>query len=368
MISFELSEEQQLISDMLTSFSREELAPKARDIDEAGAISQDLLDAGWELGLISATIPEAHGGSGETRSPVTSAIILEQLGYGCASVATAIMAASSFIQPIVDFGTDEQRSEYLPLFTGDFHAAAMALQEPHFTFDVVDMKTTATQKGDTWVLNGAKRLVPLGEKASHFLVIAKSGDGKGLASIGAYIVPRDAVGLTIESESGHQGLKPVQTSKLTLSNVEVPAKNVLGGAGGIDGRRLINTVRLGGAALAVGVANAAKDSAIPYAQDRVAFGEPIGRKQSIAFMISDMHSDCEAMRWMVWRAASELENGADATKSTALAKDYVNRHALRTADNALQVFGGHGFIRELPLEMWLRNARTLTLLEGPVAV
>lgn len=368
MITFELSEEQQLISDMLTSFSREELAPKARDIDEAGEISQDVLNAGWDLGLISATIPEAHGGSGETRSPITSAIILEQLGYGCASVATAVMASSSFIQPIVDFGTEEQKTEYLPLFTGDYHAAAMAIQEPHFSFDVVDMKTTAQKKGDGYVLNGTKRLVPLGASASHFMVIARTDEAKGLANIAAFIVPRDAKGLTIEAESGHQGLKAVQTSSLTLENVEVAAKDVVGGEAGIDGRRLINTVRLGGAALALGVACAAKDVAIPYAQERVAFGEPIGRKQSIAFMISDIHSDCEAMRWMVWRAASELENGLDATKSTTLAKDYVNRHALKCADNALQVFGGHGFIRELPLEMWLRNTRTLTLLEGPVAV
>ncbi len=368
MITFELTEEQQLISDMLTSFARDEMAPKARDIDEASEIPQDILTAGWDLGLVSATIPEALGGSGGERSPITSAIILEKLGYGCASIATSIMAPSLFVQPIVDFGTDDQQSEYLSLFTGDYHAASMALQEPHFTFDVVDMKTTAEKNGDSWVINGVKRLVPLGTTASHFLVIARTGKDKGLANIDAFIVPRDAKGLTIENESGTQGLKPVATSSLTFDSVEVPAKDRLGGDAGIDGRRLINTVRLGGAALALGVARAATDFAIPYARDRVAFGEPIGKKQSIAFMLSDMHSDCEAMRWMLWKAASQLENGDDATKATTLAKDCINRLALRVADNALQVFGGHGYIRELPLEMWLRNARTLTLLEGPVAV
>jgi alkylation response protein AidB-like acyl-CoA dehydrogenase len=368
MITFELTEEQQLISDMLTSFARDEMAPKARDIDEAGEIPQDILKAGWDLGLVSATIPEAHGGSGTERSPITSAIILEKLGYGCASIATSIMASSLFVQPIVDFGTDDQKSEYLGLFTGDYHAASMALQEPHFTFDVIDMKTTATKKGDNWVINGVKRLVPLGATASHFLVIARNGKDKGLANIDAFIVPRDIAGLTIEDESGTQGLKPVATSSLTFDKVEVPGKDRLGGDAGIDGRRLINTVRLGGAALAIGVAHAATDLAIPYARDRVAFGEPIGKKQSIAFMLSEMHSDVEAMRWMLWKASSQLENNEDATKATTLAKDYINRLALRVSDNALQVFGGHGFIRELPLEMWLRNARTLTLLEGPVAV
>jgi alkylation response protein AidB-like acyl-CoA dehydrogenase len=368
MITFELTEEQQLINDMLISFARDELAPKARDFDEAGEIPQEMLNAGWELGLVSATIPEAHGGSGGERSPITSVIILENLGYGCASVATAIMASSSFVQPIVDFGTEEQKLEYLPLFTGNYHAASLAIQEPHFTFDPVDMKTTATKDGDDWVLSGQKRLVPLGPTASHFLVLARTGEEKGLANLDAFIVPRDAKGLTIEDESGTQGLKPVATSSLNFDSVKVPGKDRLGGETGIDGRRLLNTVRLGGAALALGVACAAKDIAIPYARDRVAFGEPIGKKQSIAFMLSDIHSDCEAMRWMIWRAASDLENNLDATKSTTLAKDYVNRHALKCADNALQVFGGHGFIRELPLEMWLRNARTLTLIEGPVAV
>jgi alkylation response protein AidB-like acyl-CoA dehydrogenase len=368
MITFELSEEQQLISDMLTGFARDEMAPRGREVDDAGEIPQDIISAGWELGLVSATIPEAYGGSGGDRSPVTSAIILEQLGQGCASMATAIMASSSFVQPLVDFGTEQQKQEYLGLFTGDYHAAAMALQEPQFAFDVVDMRTTAENKGDTWVINGAKRLVPLGATASHFLVIARSGKDKGLANIDGFIVPRDAKGLTIEDESGTQGLKPLAMSKLTFDHVEVAAKDHLGGDAGIDGRRLINSVRLGGAALALGIARAATDLAIPYARERVAFGEPIGKKQAIAFMLADMHSDCEAMRWMLWKAASALENNEDATKVTTLAKDYINRLALPVTDNALQVFGGHGFISELPLEMWFRNVRTLTLLEGPAAV
>lgn len=368
MITFELSEEQQLICDMLNGFARDEMAPRAREVDDAEEIPQDILDAGWELGLVASAIPESYGGAGGERSPVTSALILEALGQGCASMATAIMAPSSFVQPIVDFGTEAQKQEYLPLFTGDYHAATMALQEPHFAFDVIDMRTRAEQKGGTWVITGAKRLVPLGATASHFLVIARTGSDKGLANIDAFIVPREVKGLTTTDESGTQGLKPVAMSSLKFDNVEVPAKDRLGGEAGIDGRRLINTVRVGGAALAVGIARAATDLAIPYARERVAFGEPIGKKQSIAFMLADMHSDCEAMRWMLWKAASALENNEDATKATVLAKDYINRLALPVTDNALQVFGGHGFISELPLEMWFRNTRTLTLLEGPVAV
>lgn len=367
MISFALNEEQELIRDMLASFSRDELAPKARDADENAAITDDILAAGWELGLATSQIPEEFGGAGGERSPITNTIILEELGYGCASFASAIMSPSQFIQPLIDFGTRDQKREYLPMFTGsEFHTANIALQEPHFTFDPVDMKTHAENKNGNWIINGRKSLIPLGEKSSHFLVIARTSAEKGLKYIDAFIIPKDAKGLTITPGSGTQGLHALPMAAIELDNVEVPPTARLGGDTGIDGRRLINTLRVGTAALSVGVAHAATDYAIPYAREREAFGEVIGKKQAIAFMLSDMYSEVECMRWMVWKAASTLEQGHDATKETTLAKNYVSRRAVKVVDDALQVFGGHGFIRDLPLEMWLRNVRTLTVLEGPV--
>jgi alkylation response protein AidB-like acyl-CoA dehydrogenase len=174
--------------------------------------------------------------------------------------------------------------------------------------------------------------------------------------------------LTIEgAPEKTMGLKPVPKAKLTLTNVVVPHADRLGEGQGIDGRRLINTLRLANSALCVGLAKAVLDASVPYAKQRVAFGEPIAKRQAIAFKLSEMHSEIEAMRWLVWKAASQLDQNGDATKATTLAQHYANKNCVLIADNGVQIFGGHGYIRDLPLEMWMRNARTLTVLEGIVA-
>lgn len=369
MISFELAEEQVMIREALQAFAAEVLTPGARDIDEAGTMPDDVIQKGWEFGLIAASIPEVYGGGG-ARSCLTNAVALEALGGGCASQAAAIMAPGQFTGALIDFGTAEQKAAYLPLFTGTTPvAASLAIQESQFGFAAEAQRTVATRKGNGWLVNGEKRLVPLGDRAEHFLVLAGDPDLKGLSAVSAFIVPRDTPGLTVSPEAGTQGLKPLPKSKISLKDVELPGSARLGGDGGIDAARLISQARVGAAALAVGLSRQATDFAIPYARERVAFGEPIGKKQSIAFMLADMHIECETMRLMVWKAASLLEhNDPAALKAAVLAQDYVRRKAVKIADDALQIFGGHGFIRDLPLEMWLRNARALTLGDGPVSV
>lgn len=369
MITFELTKEQTLIQKTAREFAAGELKDIARDCDESSEVPLKILDKAWEMGLANAAVPEDYDGIGMARSAVTSALICEELAYGCASIATAIMAPSAFIQPVIDFGSDDQKARYLPPYGGEkFAAAALAIQEPHFTFDVTDMQTVARQEGDNWILNGVKRLVPFGGSAGHFLVIAKMGEQTGLAHIGAFIVPGDAKGLTVAAEREKtMGLKPLPMARITLDNVIVPKADCLGGDKGIDGRRLINTIRVANGAICVGLSRAVLDASIPYAKDRVAFGEPIAKRQAIAFMLSEMHAEIDAMRWMVWKAASQLDQNGDATKAAALAQHYVNKNSVLIADNGVQIFGGHGYIRDLPLEMWLRNARTLTVMEGLVA-
>lgn len=369
MITFELTKEQTLIQKTAKEFAAGELRDIARDCDESSEIPKKVLDKAWEMGLANAAVPESYDGIGMARSVVTSALICEELGYGCASIAAAIMAPSTFIQPIIDFGTDDQKAKYLPLYSGEkFAAAAAALHEPNFTFDVTNLKTVAKQEGNEWVLNGVKRLVPFGNIANHFLVIAKMGDQTGLANIGAFIVPKDAKGVAIDTEPEKtMGLKPLPKAKIILDNVIVPDDDRLGNAKGIDGRRLINTIRVANSAICVGLSKAVLDASVPYAKERVAFGEPIAKRQAIAFMLSEMHAEIESMRWMVWKAASQLDQNSDATKATTLAQHYVNKNCVIIADNGVQIFGGHGYIRDLPLEMWLRNACTLTVMEGVVA-
>ena len=370
MISFAPTEEQEVVRDTLRSFAEEKIRPRAREADEASALPEDLLASVWQLGLTNTQIPEAYGGGGEARSPVTHALVLEELAWGDAALAVAAVSPGLFAFPILDQGTEEQKRAYLPLFCGSaFHAASLAVVEPAPVFDPFGLRTLAEPKGsDSWVLSGSKSFVPLGDRASHFLVLARAGHGNGASRLEAFIVPRDAEGLTISGPEKNLGLRALPTHGLQLERVEVPAGDRLGGEAGCDVARILAHGRVGLAAVMLGLSRAVLEYAIPYAKDRHAFDQAIAQKQAIAFMLSDMAIETDAMRWMVWKAASELESGADATRSAHLARAYAARQAMKIADNGIQVLGGHGFIREHPVELWYRSARTLGVLEGTAAL
>lgn len=367
MISFGPTEEQEVVREAMREFAGQVLRPLARGCDESESLPAELLQQVWELGLTTTQIPEAFGGAGEERSPVTNVLVLEELAHGDAALAMAAASPSLFANAILDHGTDEQKAKYLPLFAEEaFHAASLALVEPGPVFDVLNLRTKAEPKGDGFVLSGQKTLVPLADRASHFLVLARNDAQDGFEGIEAFIVPRDADGLTVGEAEKSLGLKGLPTAGLALDRVEVPAADRLGGARGFDARRLIAASRTATSAVMVGVSRAVLEYAIPYAKDREAFGEAIAKKQAIAFMLSDMRIEVDAMRWLVWKAASHLERGLDATRAAHVARVYCAREAMKIADNGLQVLGGHGFIREHPVEMWYRNARTLGVVEGSV--
>jgi alkylation response protein AidB-like acyl-CoA dehydrogenase len=368
-ISFGPTEEQEVARDALREFAKSALRPVARSCDEASAPSDALLEEAWQLGLTSTQIPEAYGGGGEPRSPVTNAIVLEELAFGDAGLALAALAPSLFAMPLVEFGTEAQRRAFLPRFCGDRYAAgSLALVEPGPAFDPIGLRAKAERKGDGWVLSGTKCFVPMADRAEHFLVLARNGGGEGLDGACAFIVPRGAAGLTISAPEKRLGLRALPTSTLELERVELPADARLGGENGLDARRLVNLSRTALAAVQVGLSRAVMEYAIPYAKDREAFGEAIARKQAIAFALAEMRIETDAMRWLVWKAASRLERGEDATREAHLARLYCARQAMKIADDGVQVLGGHGFIREHPVEMWYRNARTLGVLEGTVLV
>ncbi len=371
MISFGPTEEQEVVREAMREFAEQVLRPAAREADEAESLPEALLQQVWELGLVGTQLPEAYGGAGEARSPLTNALILEELGWGDVSLALAALSPALFAFPVADFGTESQKQKYLPAFCGErFQAASLAWIEPSPTFDPTALRTTAEAKGDGFVLRGRKRVVPLGDRASHFLVLARntSRAGDGLAALDAFIVPRDARGLRISDPEKHLGLRALPTVGLDLEGVEVSAEEVLGGEQGVDVRALLASTRTARAALLVGLSRAVMEYAIPYAKDRHAFDEAIAQKQAIAFMLSDMQIETEATRWLTWKAASHLERGLDATRPAVFAAEYAAEQAMKIADNGLQVLGGHGFIREHPVEMWYRNARTLGVLEGTVAL
>ena len=351
----------------MRDFAKDMIRPQARDCDEEAEVPREFLEEMWQLGLTSTQIPESYGGGGEDNSPVMNAIMLEELGHGDVTLALAALSPSLFVKPIVEQGTDEQKSAYLPAFCGEqFQVGSLALIEPGPVFDPAALRTVAKKAGDTYVLEGSKSFVPLAADASHFLVVAAiEGDGEGR---GAFIVPRDASGLSVSEVERNLGLRALASNGLVLEGVEVPASDRLGGEAGCDVQRIVNLSRTALGALMVGLSRAALEYALPYAKDRVAFGEPISQKQAIAFMLSDMKVEIDSMRWLVWKAASELEDGADATRSSYFARFYTAEQSMKIADNGVQVLGGHGFIRDHPVEMWYRNARTLGVLEGTAAI
>ena len=368
MISFGPTEEQEIARDAMREFAATAMRPIARASDEEAATPAEFLEQAWQLGLTATQIPESYGGGGEARSPLTNALVLEELAFGDAALALAALAPSLFALPLLEFGTEAQKRAHLPRFCTDRYAAAsLALVEPGPAFDPIGLRAKAERKGDGWVLSGTKCFVPMADLASHFLVLARNGAGEGLEAVSAFIVPRDASGLRISAER-NLGLRALATGTLALERVDVPGEAKLGGDAGIDARRLVNLSRTALAAVSVGLARAVMEYAIPYAKEREAFGEAIARKQAIAFSLADMRIETDAMRWLAWKAGSRLERGLDATREAHLARLYCARQSMKIADEGVQVLGGHGFIREHPVELWYRNARTLGVLEGTVAI
>ena len=364
MISFQLTDEQEVVRDAMRDFAAEALRPIARECDEESKLSEEALAQTWELGLVSTQLSEEFGGAGEPRSPITQALLLEELAWGDATLALAALAPAAFAFALADYGTDAQKREYLPLFCGaNYHAASLAVVEAGPTFDVLRPDTVAEPHPRGFALSGAKCFVPMADRASHFLVVARNGDG-----LDAFIVPREARGLRVSEPEKNLGLRALPTASLELDRVEVAASDRLGGESGADILRLLAASRIALGAVMVGLARSAVEYAVPYAKDRVAFGQAIAQKQGIAFKIADMHIETEASRWLVWKAASQLEQGLDATRSAHFAHSYTARGCLAIADAGIQVLGGHGFVREHPVEMWYRNARTLGVLEGTLAV
>ncbi|MBV8356586.1 MAG: acyl-CoA dehydrogenase family protein [Deltaproteobacteria bacterium] len=365
MISFDLSDEQKMARDMVAAFAIEQIRPAARAADESGWIPAELLAKAGELGFIRGCMPEDVGGYGDPRVAVTGTIVAEELAYGDLSFALHALAPRLLAFPLIEMGTDAQRRHYLPsLATDSFVAATAAVMEPAFDFDPAGMQTTAQRSSGDYVINGAKCYVPLAVDSEMILTYAASSPERGFAGVEGFLMPRDSPGLRISGREKNMGLKGLATFELTFDQCRVPAENRLGGEQGINFARLLSESRVAMTAMAVGVSRAAFDYARDYAKERKAFGAPIATKQSIAFMLAEMAIEVDAMRLLAWEAASWLDKGHDAIKQSYQARNYAAAAALMVADNAVQILGGHGYIREHPVEMWLRNARAFGVVDG----
>jgi acyl-CoA dehydrogenase len=360
MYSFEPSEEQTMLIDAVKRFATNDLRPQALDADEEKELSHELIEKGWELGILQASIPEDFGGFGE-HSAVTGVLAAEELAFGDLAGALAVMIPGGFTLPILLCGTEEQKKTYLaPVIEAEWKPYVPAFIEPKFDFYPEEMDTTATQTGDDYILNGEKVMVPFADKAESFLIFANLA-GKTQA----FVVPSGADGLEIGDREGLLGIQAFPTYQLKLSDVQVPGDARVGGEEGFDPKILIASSNVAAAALGVGVARAAYEYSMAYAKERVAFGGPIAQKQSIAFMLAEMATEIESNRLLVWEAAWKLdENKPDAPHAAFMALSGVSDMAMMVTDRAVQILGGYGYIREYPVELWMRNGRGIPTFPG----
>jgi acyl-CoA dehydrogenase len=359
MFSFEPSEEQQMFIEAARKFASKELREGAREADEHGELGASIFTGGWELGLLPASIPEQYGGFGE-RSAVTGVLAAEELAWGDLSGALALSAPNLVAFPVLLCGSEQQKAELLPQFCSDAYApASAALIEPRYDFDSMALKATAMRSNGDFVLSGAKCNVPYAAEAEWMIAYA-SLDGR----TEGFLVKKGARGVVVKEREQNMGMKAFPLYSVDFQDCRVPASQRLGGEGGTDFQLLLNCSRAALAGMAVGVARGAYEYALDYAKNRKAFGEAIAQRQSIAFMLAEMFMDIEAARLMIWETAWLLDEKRNATRAACLAKNFADEMALMVTDRAVQILGGHGYIRDYPVEMWLRNARGFAVMEG----
>jgi alkylation response protein AidB-like acyl-CoA dehydrogenase len=360
MYSFEPSEEQQMLIDVARRFAEKDLRPAAHEAEEHRGFADKLIEKGWELGVLQASVPEEFGGFGE-RSALTSILAAEELAWGDLAGALAIMAPSLFVTPILAAGTEEQKKKYLPdVVEAEWQPYTAALVEYQFDFDPNALRTTAKREGGEYTLHGEKRFVPFADQAQAMIVYADlDGQTQG------FIVTNDAPGLSIGEKEKMMGLNALPTYAVTLDQVKVPAAHRLGGEEGHDFAPLLAAFQISMAALAVGMARASFEYARDYAKIRYVLGSYVAQKQSIAFMLAEMATEIEAIRLLTWEAAWELDNGSEeAYISAYLAYQGALDMVMMVTDRGVQVLGGHGYIREHPVELWYRNSRAIAALAG----
>lgn len=370
MLSFEPSEEQAMVKETIAGFATDQMEPLTREMDESCEVSPDLVKTGWELEIIASSVPEEYGGFGEGPSALTGVIAYEELAYGDLSTAMHICSPTVAAYTVLLEGTEDQKQQVLPAACGEeFLPFGTALIEPRFNFDASSLETTATRDGDEYVIKGKKCFVPLAADSGTLLVFATTEPGAGFSGVQAFLVPRTADNLSVSSEpEKNMGLKALKTYEVELKDVRVPLKAKVGGGESIDYLKLLSRARLGLAAMATGLAKRAAEHSRDYARDRIAFGEPIGSRQAIAFMVAEMFMEVDAMRMLIWEAAWKCDRGEEFSREAALAKNYAADKCMQVCDGAVQVMGGHGYVRDNMPELWFRNARAFSTLEGMVMI
>lgn len=358
------TDEQQMLRDSVRDFALEKLRPTARLADEACATPPELLRQAGELGLTMVGVPEELGGAVAQRAAVTSVLIGEALAGGDMGIAVACLAPAAVSTALGLWGDADQQARYLPALVGDdVPAAALALLEPYVLFDPMRLETKARRAAGGYVLNGVKSLVPRAADGELFIVAAEL-DQSGPA---LFIVESAAGGISVEPDPA-MGIRASATGRLILGDCKLPADALLGGAELEVYRDCVQLARLGWCALSLGGGQAVLDYVIPYVNERKAFGEPISNRQAVAFAVAEIAIELEGMRLATYRAASRVDQGKTFARETALARRLCAGHGATIGSRGVQLLGGHGYVKEHPVERWYRDLRAAGVIEGGLLV
>jgi acyl-CoA dehydrogenase len=363
MVDFRLTDEQEDIREMAHDFARKEIRPVAWDYDRDGTWPHEIIEKAWELGLMNSHLPEQYGGVGG--SYFDACLVGEELAWGCAAIATTIGANELAATPVLLGGSDRVKDQYLGMLAEEPKLASFCLTEPDAGSDVSSMRTTAVKRGDRYVINGSKCFITNGGYADWFTVYAKTDKDAGHRGISAFVVPKDDT-VTVDKHEDKMGLRASNTATISFNDTEVPVDNLLGHEN--HGFRLammtLDRTRPGVASLATGIARAAFEFASDYSKERIQFGVPIAMHQAVAFMIADMATKVHASRLLVWNSAVLLDQGERNTLVSSHAKRFAADSAMEVTTDAVQVYGGYGFIKEYPVEKLMRDAKIMQLYEG----
>jgi acyl-CoA dehydrogenase len=363
MLDFTLTEQQRNIRELAHDFAEKEIRPVAWEYDRDATWPEQIISQAWEVGLMNSQLPEKYGGAGA--SYVDGVLIGEELAWGCAAIGTTLGTNELAAAPVLLGGSEKIKAAYLGMLTEEPKLASFCLTEPDVGSDVSAMRTTAVRRGDKYVINGSKVFISNGGQADWYTVYAKTDKDAGHRGLSAFVVPRDDT-VTVDKHEDKMGLRASNTAAISFNETEVPAENLLGDEN--HGFRLammtLDRTRPGVAAMATGIARAAFEFATEYSKQRVQFGVPIAMHQAIQLMIADMATEIEASRLLAWQSAALLDQGKRNTLQSSHAKRFAADTAMKVATDAVQIYGGYGFIKDYPVEKLMRDAKIMQLYEG----
>lgn len=368
-VCFHLSEDHTMVREMVRKLASEEIAPRAAEYDNTREFPWDNIKKMAELGLMGVTVPEQYGGAG--MDTLAYVLVIEEISRACASTGVITAVQNSLgCYPILAFGTEEQKKKYLPLIASGQKIAAYALTEPGSGSDAAAMKTTCHLDGDHWVLNGQKNWITNSTAAEVFIVYAAKDPSLKHKTTCCFILEKDTPGFTIGKHEETMGVRASGTCPLSFDNVRIPKENLLGeeNKGFNIAMATLDCGRVGIAAQAVGIAQAALDHALRYSKERAQFGKPISEFQLVQEMLVQMATEIEAARLMVWQAAFKRDAGEKFGKEASMAKWFASEVAVKAALHAIQVHGGYGYSKEYPVERLLRDAKITQIYEGTTEV